>query len=182
MSRNNGITFRAKTIEHLDDITLKLEGASIVNGCQTTMSIVRCPSENNYVLVKVVQVEDAWDIAESANFQNEIKRIYLSMARYIRPQAIKSVASKTNVKFISSSEEASAFSILDTIYDNEITQEEVSSLFIGLFSREPNNVVEINYTALRTDIINKLYENDPKLEGILQILFKIHQITQKSAQ
>lgn len=182
LARNNGVTFRATSVQRADECTLHLGEASIVNGCQTTMSLVQRPSDQSHVLVKVVQTDDAWDIAEAANFQNEIKRIHLSMARYIRPAAIKSAASKSHMRFVSSSEDASAFAILDTIYQNEITQEEVSSLFIGLFSRTPNNVVYTDYTALRTDIINRLYQEDSNLENTLGVLLKLHLILQEAAE
>jgi len=182
LSRNNGITFRSGSVEILEDNTLKLDDASIVNGCQTTMSIVQNSNDDALVLVKVVRSSDSWDIAEAANFQNEIRQLDLRLARYIRPQEIRRFTSKANIGFRSQSDEASAFALLDTFYQNEITYEEVRSLFIGLFSNTPNNAIDTNYTKLRSDIIGPIFEDSDSKERVFEILFKIHSITQEAAR
>lgn len=182
LERNNGITFRAASVKRIDDKTLQLDGASIVNGCQTTMSIVQQPHEGSHVLVKVVEATDSWAIAEAANFQNEIRQLDLRLARYIRPQEIRMVASKSNISFSSPSEEASAFAMLDSLYQKEITYEEVRALFIGLFSNTPNNAIDNNYTKLKNHIVRQIFEDTDDKEKTFDILFNIHRITQEPAK
>jgi hypothetical protein len=181
LARNNGIVIRAGSVKVLDKENLQLDNASIVNGCQTTMALVQNPDGHSYVLIKVVQAEDSWDIAKAANFQNRIDQIDLDLARYIRPQAIRAAATKFDVKFESSGE-ASAFAVLSAIYRARVTYNEVRSLYIGLFSRTPNNAFTANYTELRTDIIEKFYEEDPDGEKTFDTLFKIHQVAQQGNQ
>jgi hypothetical protein len=182
LARNNGITIRANVVEVLANNQLRLKEASIVNGCQTTMSIVKHPNPDSFVLVKVVQVLDSWDIAKASNFQNEIHQIDLELARYIRPQAIKRAAVRTSTKFVSASEEASAYAILDSIYENRVTYEEIRCLFLGLFSRSPNNALEANYAELLTTVIQQLFEEDPQGESTFDILFKLHNCIKLSSQ
>ncbi len=181
LARNNGITFRARIVTELDAKTLKLEDASIVNGCQTTMSIIQNPQDNSHVLVKIVEAENSWDIAKAANFQNEVRQIDLDLARYVRPQVVRDAASKVGIRFDNQSGDPSAFSLLDAIYRNHVTYEMIRSLFIGFFSRTPNNAIEANYTELRTDIIEEFYKHDPSGENTFDILFEIHRIVEKAA-
>jgi hypothetical protein len=182
LERNNGITFRAGSVKKVNETTLELDEASIVNGCQTTMSIVQHPHEGSHVLVKVVETTDSWDIAEAANFQNEIKQLDLRLARYIRPQEIRNVASKSNIGFRSPSDEASAFGMLDSFYQKEITYEEVRALFIGLFSNTPNNAIDNNYTKLKHHIVRQIFEDTEDKERTFDILFNVHRITQEAAK
>ena len=182
LARNNGITFRANSITTIDSNCLKLDEASIVNGCQTTMSIVRSTVDNCFVLVKIVQASDSWDIAKAANFQNSIDQIDLELARIIRPQAVRAAANAYNYQF-QGAEDASAFAVIDAIYLREITQEEFASLFIALFSKSPKNVISKNYTEVRTDIINVLFQDgNCDRDNALEILFKIHQATAEGAR
>lgn len=64
---NNGITIVADTATKIDDTSLKLKRFSIVNGCQTTSSLVRAGATSSAkVLVRV--------IAAKAGLKNEIVR------------------------------------------------------------------------------------------------------------
>lgn len=183
LPRNNGITFRASSITEINDTTLELNDASIVNGCQTTMSIVRNRTADCKVLVKIVQASDSWDIAKAANFQNQIDQLDLQLARYIRPQAIRTAASKHDIRFDGESQEASAFAVIDAIYQGQITEEEFRSLFLGLFSSSPRNTISVNYTEVRHDLIEQLLEKDSYTkDAVFQQMFSIHDITQKAAQ
>lgn len=180
LARNNGITLRASSVSVQDETTLILNDASVVNGCQTTMSIVQNPQENCYVLVKVVEAVDSWDIAEAANFQNQIDQIALKLARYIRPQMIRAAASKFSVRF-KGPEESSPFAVIDTIYQEEITEEEFRALFLGLFSSSPRNVLSVNYTEVNIEVVDKLFSDDnPDKEMVEEVLFRINQLTQES--
>jgi hypothetical protein len=181
LARNNGITIRAGAAKKISGTCLSLDEASIINGCQTTMSLVYNPSDEACVVVKIVVSQDSWDIAEAANFQNEIRQVDLRLARYIRPQAIKAAAGKSNVRFDSGSRPESAYAILETIYQSQVSYEEVKSLFLGLFSLTPANTINNNYTKLRTGLIEEFYSFDPTGENVFDILFKLHRVTQKAA-
>jgi hypothetical protein len=67
LERNNGITFKARLVEGSVGETLVLHDASIVNGCQTTMSLVsaKAPLDGCLVQVKVIESDDAWDVANT---------------------------------------------------------------------------------------------------------------------
>src|SRR5450631_81122 len=47
-ARNNGITFRARTVKRLEETVLQLDEGSIVNGCQTTMCLIQAPSSEAF--------------------------------------------------------------------------------------------------------------------------------------
>jgi hypothetical protein len=89
LERNNGIVIKSSKVTKLTKNKISIEKASIVNGCQTTMSLVMHKAKGCFVDVKIVQSEDSWDIAEAANFQNEINQLDLRLAKYIRPQEIR---------------------------------------------------------------------------------------------
>ena len=183
LAKNNGITFRAGSVSEIDSRTICLKEASIVNGCQTTMSIMQHPGDNCYVLVKVVGSEHSWEIAKAANFQNKIDRIDLDLAEYIRPRDIRAAASRAGIGFKYQMEfDDSAFAILEVIYQNQISYQEIRSLFIGLFSRNPNNTIDPDYSQLRIDIIERLYAADPKGEKTFNILFKVQALIHEAAQ
>ena len=85
LSRNNGLVFGAEKVEIADNSkVLTLINGSVVNGCQTTMCIVDTPGEQGYVLVKVVETKDGWDITRAANYQNLVPDIDLELAKYSR--------------------------------------------------------------------------------------------------
>jgi hypothetical protein len=136
LARNNGITFRASRVTRLSAYRLELDDGSIVNGCQTTMSIVRNPQADCHVVVKVVEAQDSWDVAQAANFQNEINRVALKLARYIRPQNIRDAAGRYSVR-LQTPVDSSPFSVMDAIYNREITEDEFRALFLALFSKSP---------------------------------------------
>jgi hypothetical protein len=166
LARNNGITFRAERILKIDDNTLSLENASIVNGCQTTMSIVRSPRLDSFVLAKIVEISDSWDIAKSANFQNKVEQIELELARYIRPQIVKRAASRLGVNV---SDSTSIFNVFEAVYQEQVTYEEVIHLFIGLFSRNHKNIINANYTDLRSDLLETFNIQEPPFETLFML-------------
>ena len=183
LSRNNGITFRASKVTQKNENILEVKEASIVNGCQTTMSIINKEKdkEDYYVLVKVVETDDAWDIAAAANFQTKVDRIDLDIARYVRPQILSAAADKFGIKVSKPSHiPQSVFSVFDALAKAEVTEDEIRALFVGIFSRNPNNSIEMNYAELRTDLL-EAYGSDPQKENILQILFELNSMTKKSA-
>lgn len=94
LARNNGVTFRAAVVERQGHTVVLVTGASIVNGCQTTMCIVHAGAldEDCYLPVKIVETADAWEVARAANYQNRVNQIDLDLARYLRPQLVQKAA------------------------------------------------------------------------------------------
>ena len=172
--RNNGITLRAHKAKPDGRHKLDLTKAAIVNGCQTTMCLVHCgPAQNTcFVPVKVVVTEDAWDIAKSANYQNPVARIDLDLARYLRPQLVRRVATTLGYA-VETNSESSASAVLNSIYQHKIDYDELRLLYLGLFSRKPNNVFEANYTELREDVLQALYREAASEEQIFTVILML---------
>jgi hypothetical protein len=173
LARNNGITFRATDVRITDDFA-ELSMAAIVNGCQTTMCLVHCApvSAECLVQVKVVRTTDAWDIAKAANYQNPVTRVDLDLARYLRPQLVRRVAMALGYA-VESEVSVSASSVLNAIYRTKIDYEELKLLALGLFSRKPNNLFEGNYTELRGDILERLYDLESGEETVFAVLLML---------
>jgi hypothetical protein len=176
LSRNNGIVFRAVSASPNGQNKLNLEKAAIVNGCQTTMSLVHSLAGPNecQVLVKVVVTEDAWDIAKAANYQNEVARIDLDLARFLRPQLVRRIATSLGYA-IESNSASNASAVLNAIYQYKIDYDELKLFYLGIFSRKPNNIFDANYTELRVDVLESLYDmadNEEKIFSVILILLK----------
>jgi hypothetical protein len=171
LARNNGITFRASEVEIKEDGSAELSMAAIVNGCQTTMCLVHCApvSPQCLVQVKVVKTTDAWDIAKAANYQNQVTRVDLDLARYLRPQLVRKVALTLGYA-VDTETSVSASSVLNTIYQTKVDYDELKVLVLGLFSRRPNNLFEGNYAELRGDILEKLYDQTGGDEAVFSVL------------
>ncbi len=174
LCRNNGITLRAIAATPDGQENLILSKAAIVNGCQTTMCLVHCSpvAETCLVPVKIVITEDAWDIAKAANYQNPVARVDLDLARYLRPQLVRQVASTLGYA-IETTSDSNASAILNSIYQNKIDYDELRLLYLGLFSRKPNNVFEANYTELRGDILQALYNQQKSEEQIFSVILML---------
>jgi hypothetical protein len=122
LERNNGITFRALEVSPEEGNQLRLSEGSIVNGCQTTMCLVRAFSRPEVdlseclVQAKVVVSAEAWDVARSANYQNRVDHIDLVLAKYLRRQIVRKYALPAGVK-LSDLENAPAISIVYWFYE-----------------------------------------------------------------
>lgn len=153
---------------------MQLLEASIVNGCQTTMSIVNYHKENfdnqGFVLVKIVQTENSWDVARSANFQNEINKIDLDLAQYISPQKVRLAADESGYKLTHKLE--SPFALLDRIYTQRVSYDSIRTLFTGFFSNNPMNVLQIVHSEMKQSLLKGFFEDNDK-NRIYHILFKI---------
>ena len=175
LGRNNGVTFRAGEVTVVEEAKLSLKPAALVNGCQTAMCLVhKAPvSEDCRIVVKVVQTEDAWDIAKAANYQNDIARVDLDLARYLRPQLVRKVG--TRLGFAVDVESGrTASDILGAIYRNKVAYQEIRLVFLGLFSRKPRNLFDNNYAEVRNDIIDEIHEQfgEEDLFLVLLLLLK----------
>lgn len=178
LERNNGIVFRADKIRQGDRPSqLILSRGSVVNGCQTTMCLVEYASKPCYVPVKVVETSESWDIAKAANYQTSVADIDLELARFVRPQLAKRAATISGLQVDDG--ERSAFQIVDAIYDRRVVYDETRLLYIGLFSRTPNNVFAANYTELVHDLIDRFYQDDPYGNNVFETLFALQGVSQE---
>ncbi len=184
LERNNGIVFKANEVKVSDDLRqLILSEGSLVNGCQTTMCLVDYAKEHCYVSVKVVQTSDAsvsWDITKAANHQNYVDQIDLDLARNVRPQLVKRAAATLGVQF--DNKVNPTFQILDEIYDQKVAYEETRLLYIGFFSKTPNNLFNANYTELIPSLIENFYKQDPYGTKTFETLFALQEASQEGIE
>ncbi len=181
LARNNGIVFRADTISRTDsDRCLRLTRGSIVNGCQTTMCIVNSATQTCHVPVKLVETQNSWDIAKAANYQNSVADIDLELARHLRPQIVKRAANIAGIQILDGKE--SAFQIIDAIYNRKVAYAETRLFYLGLFSKQPNNLFSANYTEIVRDVMGHLYEQDLYGNQIFEMLFALQNACQTSLQ
>ena len=182
LERNNGITFRAAQILKTNTNSITLQHGAIVNGCQTTMCLVHRGDRSSdcLVQVKVVETPDAWDIAKAANYQNPVTRIELDLAKYLRPQLVQKAG--TDLGYAITSKPDSPTNILDAIYQEQVDYDEMKCLYLGFFSRKPNNLFDNNYTELRTDVLEKLYVDQEIEKEVFATLFLILKNSREALQ
>jgi hypothetical protein len=180
LSRNNGLTFKAEKVKEKEKDELILEKAGIVNGCQTTMCIVKSKlkSRSAKIPIKIVTSGESWEVAKSANYQNEVTRIDLDLARYLRPQLIQKVASDIGYA-VEEGSNGSVTSVLNEIHDRQFRYDEVKNLFIGIFSRTPNNLFRYNYNKLRIGLLDDIKRGGSH-NRVLEVLLKLVQATQEA--
>jgi hypothetical protein len=175
LSRNNGITFKASKVE-AEGSNLALEEASIINGCQTTMCFVkglRAQDESHaepLVLVKVVETNDSWDIAESANFQNEVVQLDLKLARYLRPQLTMNMGISQGIYADFKTGNSTPYEILAAMTKMKVDYEEIKSTFAGLFSKVPNSAIAGDYKSLRLNLLEDFLKQDESGEKTFQLI------------
>lgn len=172
LERNNGITLRAESAKISDDQSqLIIARGNIINGCQTTMTIwqQREHLEGVKVQVKVIgtpATDEAWKIAESANFQNDVTLVELKLAQHLRPQKVRRHASEAG-RVVSGYEPTDLERVLKTLGADESNYEFVRHLFMGLFSRKPTNLFADNYERLSEKRISEYYRLSEDAENIL---------------
>ena len=181
LERNNGITFKAKQVVPKGD-TVELYEASVVNGCQTTMALVKAASVDAcLVQVKVVESDDAWDVAKAANYQNPVAKINLELAPYIRPQLVRQAAAEAGVR-IDDAGADNAVSLLNSLYDDRLQYEELRFLYIGLLSISPNNIIDQIYTSLRDDLLTGFAQTEGDQALMMDCMFQLTLQTRKVVQ
>ncbi|WP_157618955.1 AIPR family protein [Skermanella stibiiresistens] len=183
LERNNGITFKAGEVKPQNDRELILKEASIVNGCQTTMSLVEAKDSIGecVVQVKIIESSDAWDVAKSANYQNTVDKIELDLAKFLRPQLVRMYASGAGVD-LEDAQATTAIALLGGFYDGKIRYEEIRYLYIGIMSNSPNNVGDQLYTKLRSDLICGFADNLADQKLLMQTLFKTVTATRRAVE
>jgi hypothetical protein len=180
IERNNGITIRGSTVRRSDEDAnaLIVESPGIVNGCQTTMCIVQAEGaggEDVSVVVKVVESEDAWDVARAANHQNRVAYRDLSIAQYFRPSLLRRAAAREGVgvsrEDAAGSPEALA-GLIGSIGKERIAYDDVKYLFMGLYSNRPNQLFQDNYARLDLASLEAIGSpGEPRHLELLEALF-----------
>ena len=173
LGRNNGITFRADAVESLDGNRLRLLGGSIVNGCQTTMCVVNAGvhAEQAMIATKIVVGDDSWEVAKSANYQNRVTRIDLELARFLRPQYVRKIATDLGYG-LPVTHGASISNVLDDIHRTKISYDAIKLLYLGVFSRHPNNLFEGVYSEVRIDVLQSIHEQE-RHPYVMRVLLKL---------
>ncbi|GAA2459144.1 AIPR family protein [Streptomyces macrosporus] len=174
LERNNGITIRANRVERSGN-KLLLESASIVNGCQTTMCIVaRREFVNDSLLipVKIVESNDLWEVAHSANYQNRVRQIDLDLAKYLRPQLVQREAARSGLS-VAPDAAHGVTDMIAAISDVQITYEETKALYKGVFSERPTNIFDNNYSKLLAPVLEVIYEHQNTSDKVFSALFSI---------
>lgn len=173
LAKNNGITIRASEVHNIDEHVIDISSGAIVNGCQATNCVFIAPeSQVAEVLVKVVISEDGWDVAQSANYQNQIARIDLEIAKYVRPALIQKYAASIGYSIKSELEsESSVSGIVGKIYANMINYDAIRTLFVGIFSRKRNNMFQNNYTEISKDLVERVFSKIDVENDIFRVLF-----------
>ena len=174
LGRNNGITFKADAVAVLGENKLQLSRCSIVNGCQTTMCIVQSniTDDTAKILVKVVAGEDSWGVAKAANYQNNIARIDLELAQHLRPQLVRKAATDIGYGVAPTEENRTISNVLESVYEYKVNYDSMRSLYLGLFSRFPNNLFNSIHSELRLDILT-LFVEKGKDGHLMRVLFRL---------
>jgi len=172
LGRNNGITFRADAVAQ-SGRTLQLQRGSIVNGCQTTMCIVEAgaAADDALVAVKIVVGEESWEVAKSANYQNQVSRIELELARFLRPQVVRKIATDLGYS-LGATAEPSISNVLEDIHHTKVSYEAIRLLYIGLFSWYPGNIFEGHYSKVRLDVLAEASARG-RQEYVMRVLFQL---------
>ncbi len=182
LEMNNGVVFSTSHATELDEHTLQIERASIVNGCQTTLSLVNTQSTHEpYVQVKVVEIQqpgEGWKVTKAANFQNEIKRIDLELAMYIRPQVARRQGYAAGVPVGGDS----PLDLLDIFNRQPITWRNIRILFIGLFSKEPGNMFDVRWDLVQDRILSHYFQTEAQIQRVFNIVFEMHLAAERSVE
>jgi hypothetical protein len=179
LERNNGITFKARRVSD-EEGAIRLEEASVVNGCQTTMAIVTAvaPVDECLIQVKVIESDDAWDVAKAANYQNPVSKINLDLAPFLRPQLVREAAAESGIR-VEVDAADNAVSLLNALYQDRLQYEELRYLYIGLLSNTPNNIMDQLYTKLRLDLLEGFAENPADRRLMMESMFALTLATRK---
>jgi AIPR protein len=176
IERNNGITFKASSIEYEGEYVV-LKNAGIINGCQTTLCIVKAqPEENCYVPVKIVTTTDeqnSSDVARTANTQNRIDKINLELSDFIRPQLIKASLAEIGVSLADDEASKTAPLVAAFISKQQVFKSDLRFLFIGLFSATPRNIFNSDYAAIRFEEIKQIYSSLDKKKNLNSLLARL---------
>ncbi|CAO3420746.1 AIPR family protein [Azospirillum doebereinerae] len=171
LAKNNGITIRASSVEAVDSTKISVSSGAIVNGCQTTNCIYRAPrNEKAEILVKVVASEDGWDVAQSANYQNPVARIDLEIAKFVRPALVQKYAASIGYD-VKTESESSVTGVVSRIYKNSLNYEAIRTIFLGVFSKKPNNMFQNNYTEISGELVSRVFEQVDIENDVFRVLF-----------
>lgn len=182
LEMNNGIVFSTSHVSEIDEHTLQIDRASIVNGCQTTLTLVNTKSDHDpYVQVKVVEIdkqEESWKVTKAANFQNEVKRIDLELAMYIRPQVARRQGYLAGVPVSGDN----ALDLLDTFNKQPVTWRNIRILFIGLFSKEPGNMFDVRWDLVQDRVLSHYFQSEAQIQRVFNVAFDLHSASERAVE
>jgi hypothetical protein len=184
LTLNNGVVFGASNVTELGPTKLRLERASIVNGCQTTTTIAQSIPTNGedfYLQVKVVVAsgETSWKVTHAANYQNEINRIDLDLAKHIRPQLVKKQSWWAGYPVTSDND---PWSIIDVFNKQKVTWKNIRIIFIGLFSRDPGNMFDVNFSAVQGELLSSFLQDEDLKRKLFDVVFALHEASERGAR
>ena len=131
------------------------------------MCLIQAPNPKSFILVKVVEAPEAWEIAKTANFQNKVEQIQLLLAEYIRFPLVQGIGMKRDVHI--HSPYTSVLDVFTTFYRHEVAYEEIDYLFLGFFSRNIRLIIDANYTEIR-DVLLKTIQGPEESEVMSSLL------------
>ncbi len=176
IERNNGITFKASSINYEGEYVV-LKNAGIINGCQTTLCIYKAePNHDCFVPVKIVITNDeqnSSDIARTANTQNRIDKINLELSDFIRPQLVKLSLAEIGLDLYDDEASKSAPFIAAVISKQKIFKSDLRFLFIGLFSASPRNIFKSDYANIRFEEIRSIFQSADKKKSLNSLLARL---------
>lgn len=182
LEMNNGIVFSTSKATEIDECTLQLDRASIVNGCQTTLTLVNTPSEKEpYLQVKVVEIsqkKEGWEVTKAANFQNEVKRIDLELAMYIRPQIARRQGYVVGAPIGGNN----ILDLLDIFNRQPVTWRNIRILFIGLFSKEPGNMFDVRWDLVENRLLMYHFQTEAQVQRVFNVVFDLHQAAERAVE
>jgi len=182
LEMNNGIVFSTSHVTELDEHILQIDRASIVNGCQTTLTLVNTKSEREtYVQVKVVEIgklEESWKVTKAANFQNEVKRIDLELATYIRPQVARRQGYVAGIPVSGDN----ILDLLDIFNRQPVTWRNIRILFIGLFSKEPGNMFDVRWDLIQDRILANYFQSEAQIQKVFNVVFDLHLASERAVE
>lgn len=132
------------------------------------------------VPVKIVTSGESWDVAKSANHQNDVSQIDLDLAQYLRPQLIQKVATDIGYSVEGSSDQ-SVTDALNEIHDKQFRYSEIRHLFLGIFSTSPTNLFDKYYNKLRIKTLDNISDEGDH-EYVLEVLLRLVHATQKASE
>lgn len=181
IERNNGVTFKATNVKDMGSGSIHLAEGSVVNGCQTTVTVAFTKENLREVRIaaKIVETVNAWPIAKGANYQNRIDRIDLDLARFLRPQLLRRVGATIGIS-LSDQEHGSPVDFFEAIHAMNVRYQEARLLFLGIVSQSPANIDEKNYEKIRSSLFFTTFEDDRRLDKILEGILQACALINKS--
>ena len=103
----------------------------------------------------------------------------LELAQFIRPQIVRRIATQLGLNFDANT--SSPYSLIEEIYNEQVSYSSIRSLFMGFFSKSPSNTIENNYTEIDPIFLQE-FDSDIEKDRVFEALFRIAQEMEKSSE